>query len=218
MTNDRRQILHVIDDDRSLLNSFSAALMTEGWTVHTYASATEFLNAADLSAPGVILLDYRMPGMSGLDVMAALKNAPVTPPVIMMTAFADVPLAVRATQLGAVDVLEKPFHINTLLNLLESLSERHPSMPGRNTPLVDPRFKDRWDNLTMRQQEVLRLVMVGHTSGEVASILGVSRRTVEAHRAAAALRLKVHSVAQLVAEYGWAAQPRADPISARLPY
>lgn len=210
MTDASRQILHVVDDDLSLLNSFAAALATEGWSVRTYASATEFLNAADLSAPGAILLDYRMPGMSGLDVMVALNTHSATPPVILMTAFADVPLAVRATQLGAIDVLEKPFHISKLLNLLESLSAHQSAPLRRYPPFVDPRVKDSWNRLTMRQQEVLRLVMIGHTSGEVASILGVSRRTVEAHRAAAAIRLKVHSVAQLVVEYGWAAQVDAD--------
>ncbi len=161
---------------------------------HPFGSGADFLDALPDLEPGCILLDLRMPNMDGFGVMSALKERKIDWPVIVMTGHGEVPVAVRAMKLGAVDFIEKPFSEQALLNCFEQglriLDERQQS--GRRRQEAHGRAA----SLTTREREVLQGLLAGHSNKQIAQSLGISLRTVEMHRGNMMDRLGVSSLAE----------------------
>jgi len=172
---------HVIDDDEATRDFIREVLAENGYCAETYASALDFLATIDRGLGGCVVTDVCMPGMSGIELLAKLSEAGLRLPVIVVTGYADVRLAVQAMKLGAVDVLEKPFHTDDLVAAIRSALlwsgatlprdvRRHQELPGAN-------------RLTYREIEVFRLVVSGLRNKSIAHEMRISDRTVEAHRA-----------------------------------
>jgi two-component system, LuxR family, response regulator FixJ len=185
---------YIIDDDREVRRSISFMLGATEIQPHPFANGADFLDALGDLQPGCILLDIRMPQPDGFQVLAELKRREVDWPVIVMTGHGEVPVAVRAMKLGAVDFLEKPFSEDTLLACFENawpiLDERE-EVAGRRRDA-----KERVGALTAREREVLEGLLAGHSNKSLALQLGVSLRTVEMHRGNMMERLRAGSLAE----------------------
>jgi len=196
MANDKSINIHVVDDEDLVRSTVTAVLTNADYEVSAFSSGIEFLKALPGSTPDCVILDVRMPQMSGLDVLEILKQNHPTTPVVMMSGFADVAMAVTAMQSGASDFVEKPFKPKDVLDALERVMAA-PSSSGDET-VVDLDAAALLDNLSSRETEVLLLLVQGRQDREVARDLGISPRTVEVHRARIMQRLEVSSFAELV--------------------
>jgi FixJ family two-component response regulator len=186
----------VVDDDRAMRESLSWLLDSVGLHVRSYATAADFLADYDPAQPGCLVLDVRMPGMSGLDLQAELARRGVELPTIVITGHAEVSMAVRAVKSGAIDFIEKPFSDQLLLDRVRQALEM-----DRQAREVRSRREDarrRLATLTAREREVLNLVVAGRANKEIASELGVSPKTVEVHRAHVMSKMCVDSLAELI--------------------
>jgi two-component system response regulator FixJ len=188
------RLVHLVDDDDAVRRSVSFMLKTSGYEVRSYASGAELLKEAKSLDVGCILLDIRMPGMDGLEVQQALKEAGVSLPVIIMTGHGDVPLSVKAMKAGAIDFIEKPFEKGTLLSALEQglavLQRSGDSRERAKSAAV------RLQVLTPREREVLDGLAEGLPNKTIAYDLGISPRTVEIHRANVMNKLGVRSLSE----------------------
>jgi len=186
----------VVDDDRPMRRSLGWLLESVGLVVETFATAEEFLASWTPERPGCLVLDVRMPGLSGLELQAELVRRGVGVPTIVITGHAEVPMAVRALKSGAVDFLEKPFSDQLLLDRVHEALEidRQARDAEERRSMAERRLAD----LTAREREVLELVVAGHTSREIAERLRVSPRTVEVHRARVMEKMGATSLAELV--------------------
>jgi two-component system response regulator FixJ len=186
----------VVDDDEAVRGSLKLLLKSAGLTARAYPSAAEFLAAHDDGQPGCLLLDIRMPGMSGLELQDELNRRGAIIPIIFITGHADVPMAVEAMRRGAMDFLQKPFRDEDLINrVTRALArDRHnrAQLEARDT------IRGRLARLTPRELQVLRLLAAGKSNKQMAGDLGVSQRTVEIHRAHLMHKTEATSVAQLV--------------------
>lgn len=206
------RVVHVVDDDESVRRSISFMLKTSGFAVSVYPSGGELLKEGRSLGSGCILLDIRMPGMDGLEVQAALQDAGVALPVIIMTGHGDVPLSVKAMKAGAVDFIEKPFEKATLLAALEQgfAALQH----GRDFRERASKASVRLQALTRREREVLNGLAKGLPNKTIAYDLGISARTVEIHRANLMTKLEVRSLSEAL-RLAFAAQEderqRRDP-------
>ena len=184
----------MIDDDRDVRRSLSFMLGAAEIRSHPFGSGADFLEALPDLEPGCILLDLRMPNMDGFGVMAGLAERKIDWPVIVMTGHGEVPIAVRAMKLGAVDFIEKPFSEQALLACFEQaaslLDERQQS--GRRRQEAHGRAA----SLTTREREVLQGLLAGHSNKQIAQLLGISLRTVEMHRGNMMDRLGAASLAE----------------------
>jgi two-component system response regulator FixJ len=186
----------VVDDDRAMRDSLRWLLESVGLTVRTYSTAAAFLREYEPAQPGCLVLDVRMPGMSGLDLQAELVRRGAGLPTIVVTGHAEVPMAVRAVKAGAVDFIEKPFSDQLLLDRVRQALEidrlerevRHRREEARR----------RLESLTAREREVLGLVAAGKANKEIAASLGLSPKTVEVHRAHVMSKMAVDSLAELI--------------------
>jgi FixJ family two-component response regulator len=186
----------VVDDSPALRKSLRWLIKSAGLTAETYASAREFLDAYDSTKPGCLVLDVRLQQMSGLDLQAELAARRVPTPVIIITAYGDVPTAVRALRGGAVDYIQKPFSDQLLLDRIWQAIER--DRDARRTETVRATVSQRLARLTPRESEVMRGLIAGKTSKEIAEDLRLSVRTVEAHRAQVLAKMEVDSGTKLV--------------------
>jgi len=186
----------VVDDDEAIRHSLGLLLDSVGLQVECYSSAAGFLEAYDSDRPGCLLLDVRLPVMSGLDLQEKLGSMHSILPIIFLTGHADVPLAVRAMQAGAVDFLEKPFNDQELLDRTHATLDRD----STNREELNHRqtIVERMARLTPREQEVLACVVNGDPNKIVAGTLGISERTVEIHRAHVMEKMHATSLAHLV--------------------
>jgi len=186
----------VVDDDQAMRSSLKWLIESIGMQVKTYGSADEFLSSYFLDRAGCLLLDVRMPGMSGLDLQAYLAQEDSRLPVIIITGHGDVAMAVKAMKSGAVDFIEKPFYDEKLLtsirNALE-FDEKRRALQSRRTEITV-----RLAELTPREHEVMAMVTEGRANKEIATVLGVSTKTVEAHRARVMDKMGASSLAELV--------------------
>jgi len=186
--------VYVVDDDRDVRRSLSFMLGAAEIRSHPFGSGSDFIEALPDLEPGCILLDLRMPNMDGFGVMAELAERKIDWPVIVMTGHGEVPVAVRAMKLGAVDFIEKPFSEQALLNCFEQgmslLDERQQS--GRRRQEAHGRAA----SLTAREREVLQGLLAGHSNKQIAQSLGISLRTVEMHRGNMMDRLGASSLAE----------------------
>jgi RNA polymerase sigma factor (sigma-70 family) len=186
----------IVDDDLALGESLSWLLESVRLPALAFASAQEFLDAFDPKQPGCLVLDVRMPGMSGLELLDKLMAENAGIPVILLTAHADVPMAVRALKAGAADFLTKPFNSQELLDRIQVALEqdrRRRARQGR-VALLNERFAV----LTPREHEVMRLVVAGCSNKEIATQLGVSAKTIEAHRNKVMEKTRAQSLPDLV--------------------
>ena len=188
--------VHVVDDDEAMRDSLKWLLESRGLKVDLYASGEEFLQAFDDGFSGCLVLDVRMPGMSGQDLYEQLKARACTLPVIYVTGHGDVPMAVSALKKGAADFIEKPFNDQDMLGLIESCMEqdRAASQRRAQTAVVLQRMA----SLTQRENEVLALVVGGKLNKQIADELGISIKTVEVHRSRVMQKMGANSVAELV--------------------
>jgi FixJ family two-component response regulator len=189
-------IIHVVDDDPSFRTAVTRLLRAANYKVRGYASAAEFLNSDPCADPGCILLDLRMPGVSGLDLQQSLARMEERLPIIFLTGHGDIPASVRAMKAGAVDFLTKPVRREALLRAVENALGVD-SM-GRTARAVLRELHNRYESLTPREREVLAHVVSGKLNKQIAFDLGAAERTIKAHRAAIMEKLRVQSVAELV--------------------
>jgi two-component system response regulator FixJ len=187
------QIVHVVDDDEAVRESLRFVLEAEGLQVATYASAGRFLEAAPRMAAGCVLVDIRMPGMSGLELQDRLVADGFPLPVIIMTGHGEVPIAVRAMKAGAVDFIEKPFDDEILLANIRRALALGPRRQGEAA-----RAAARLALLTERQRDVLDGLVAGQSNKAIAAGLGISPRTVEVHRARIMEKLGARSVPDIM--------------------
>ena len=199
----------VVDDDRAMRDSLSWLLDSVGLRVRSYATAAEFLADHDPAQPGCLVLDVRMPGMSGLDLQAELARRGVELPTIVITGHAEVSMAVRAVKAGALDFIEKPFSDQLLLDRVRQALEI--DLEVREVRRRREDALRRLATLTAREREVLNLVVAGKQNKEVASELGVSPKTVEVHRAHVMSKMCVDSLAELIRITLLAGEIRENP-------
>ena len=175
------QSVYLVEDDYAVRSSLSIMLRMQGYRIFAFASAEAFLPWIETAPPGCILLDVRLPGMDGLALQSELNERGIAMPVIVTTAYGDIPLAVRAMRAGALHVLEKPYEREVLLGLLR---EGHARLGG-SSPQAERRAsaRTRLDVLTSRERDVLGLLVAGLPNKAIAQDLGISPRTVEIHRA-----------------------------------
>jgi two-component system response regulator FixJ len=189
-------VVHVIDDDDAVRDSLSFLLRSAGMTVNTYESASTFADGMARIAAGCIVTDIRMPGLSGIDLLKRLKQEDVRLPVVVMTGHGDVPMAVEAMKLGAVDFLEKPFDDEVLLAAVRSALQRGGDTDTRAERAAE--FRERLATLSTREQQVLDGLIAGHPNKTIAYDLGISARTVEVYRANVMTKMKAGSLSELV--------------------
>jgi len=202
-------IVFVVDDDRAIRDSLSWLLNSVGLSVRAYAKAADFLADHDPSQPGCLVLDVRMPGMSGLDLQAELARRGVELPTIVITGHAEVSMAVRAVKAGAIDFIEKPFSDQLLLDRVRQALEI--DLEAREVRRRREDARRRLATLTTREREVLNLVVAGKANKEIASALGVSPKTVEVHRAHVMSKMCVDSLAELIRVTLLAGEIRENP-------
>lgn len=190
------QTVFVVDDDPGIRDSARWLLESVGLRVETYDSAQAFLDAYVATRPGCLILDVRLPGMNGLDLLDALRNQGATLPVIVVTAFGEVHSTVRAMKGGAIDVMEKPTRDQVLLDRVHQALEldrrTRASLASRADAVA------RCARLSKREVEVLKLIIAGKANKVIASDLKRSTKTVEAHRAAIMRKLGARSIAEVV--------------------
>jgi len=185
-----------VDDDEGVRNSLRFLLKSVGLTTRALASAKEFLELYRPNQPGCLVLDVRMPGMSGLELQQQLNLRGAMIPVIFITGHGDVPMAVEAMQHGAFDFLQKPFRDQDLIDRIQHALQR--DARGRGAVMQHAKIRERLASLTPREREVLALMTRGLPNKVMAAELGVSQRTVEIHRARVMEKSGAGSLAQLV--------------------
>ena len=199
MTDPDTPLVHVVDDDEALRDSLRWLLESAGHRVATYASAEAFLATDAAEQGGCLLLDIRMPGMSGLELQDELKRRGHAIPIVFITGHGDVPMAVNAVKKGALEFIEKPFNDQALLVLID------------NALAIDAetrRGAARFEALTQREREVMECIVAGKRNQDIAAELSLSIKTVEAHRAKVMWKMRVDSLAALVKLVQNAGAPR----------
>ena len=192
----RSPIVFIVDDDEAVRNSLRLLVKSVGLTATAQSSAQEFLATYDPQQPGCLVLDVRMPGMSGLELQQQLNMRGAVIPVIFITGHGDIPMAVDAMQHGAFDFLQKPFRDQDLIDRIQRALEK--DRTNRAELGERSRIRERRDSLTPREREVLALVTSGKANKVMAADLGLSQRTVEIHRARVMEKMGASSLAQLV--------------------
>jgi FixJ family two-component response regulator len=186
----------VVDDDEAVRDSLALLLRSVELAVATFISANEFLDSYDPAAPGCLILDVRLPGMSGLELQQRLADDGADLPIVFITGHGDVPMAVRAMRRGAVDFLQKPFSDQELLDRVQqALAEQS---QRRQQSESKAEIAQRIRSLTPREHEVMELIVEGLANKVIANRLGTSQRTVEVHRANVMRKMQADSVARLV--------------------
>ena len=189
-------MVFIVDDDEAMRDALDTLIRSVGMKTVLHASADEFLASYDPEQPGCLVLDVRMPGMSGLELQDRLVEEGVDLPVIIITGHGDVPMAVRAMRAGALDFLEKPFREQDLLHRIHQAIERDAKIRRERAAKAD--IVARLASLTSREREVMERVVAGKHNKAIASELGVSHKTVEFHRVKIMEKMKADSVAALV--------------------
>jgi len=189
-------VVHVIDDDASLRTALDSLFRSVGLACHPYDSARAFLDAGRSDAPGCIVVDVRLPGMSGLDFQDRLGQQGMQLPIIMMTGHGDIPMSVRAMKAGAVDFLPKPFRDQDMLDAVGIAIDRDRARRAADSDISQVR--DRFETLSGREREVMMLVTAGKLNKQVAGDLGISEITVKIHRGAAMRKMGARTLVELV--------------------
>ena len=189
-------VVFVVDDDEDLRDGLSNLLRTVGLQVKGFASATDFLKSKLPDAPSCLVLDVRLPGMSGLDFQSELTKKNIGIPIVFMTAHGDIPMTVRAMKGGAVEFLPKPFHDQSMLDAVHSALEKDRQ---RRKGIGDTsQLRSRFDSLTSREQEIFAYVASGLLNKQIAAEVELSEITVKVHRASVMRKMGARSLADLV--------------------
>jgi len=194
--NEPEPTVFVVDDDPAVGDSVRLLLKSVGVQSQVFVSASDFLDAYDPDRAGCLVLDVRMPGMSGLDLQAHLQDMGSTLPIIFVTAHGDVPMAVNAVKAGATDFIQKPFRDQELLDKIQEALEADRQTRAEQAGVAE--IQSRLAALTPREKEVMDLVVEGMANKNIARTLGISQRTVEIHRARVMEKMEVRSVSKLV--------------------
>jgi FixJ family two-component response regulator len=191
-----RSIAYVIDDDAGLRDGISTLLRSVDISVETFGSTKDFLRSKRADAPGCLILDVRLPGMSGLEFQTELGKLGIDLPVVFITAHADVPMGVQAMKAGAVEFLCKPFREQDLLDAVRTAINKDVEHRSRLSSISA--IRRRHSTLTPREQEVMALVVSGMMNKQIAGKLGLSEITVKVHRASIMRKMDAKSLADLV--------------------
>lgn len=189
-------VVFVVDDDASMRESLKNLIRSVGLRVETLSSAQEFLRTKRGDEPGCLILDVRMPGLSGLDLQKRMAEAGVDLPIIFLTGHGDIPMSVRAMKAGAVEFLTKPVREQDLLDAVQEALERDSAVRNQRTKLDD--LRERFDSLTPKERDVMGKVVAGLLNKQIAGELGMSETTVKIHRHQVMEKMKAASVAELV--------------------
>jgi two-component system response regulator FixJ len=192
-------LIHLIDDDEAVRSSLALLIGTVGLRVQPWADPQAFLQTFDRESIGAIVLDVRMPGISGLTVLDTLVEQKVDQPVILLTGHGTIDMCRRAFKAGAAEFLEKPVDDERLLEALQAAVRQHVQSRHRNQ--ADRQTRQRYAQLSEREREVLGLIVAGLTNKEIGRALDVSPRTIETHRANLFAKLEIDVLAQLVRQY-----------------
>lgn len=192
----RKSLIYIVDDDDGMRRALTVLMTTVGYQPMAFARPSEFLAKYDANQPGCLVLDVRMPEMSGLEVQQHLNRTGSMLPVILITGHGDIPMAVQAMKDGAFDFLQKPFRDQDLLDRINGALKLDVENRASVDRLAD--LKQRADSLTPREREVMAFVVDGKANKVIAIDLGLSERTVEIHRANVMEKMGARSVAHLV--------------------
>jgi RNA polymerase sigma factor (sigma-70 family) len=196
---DPRQLVYVIDDDEAVRDSMGMLLESTDLPYRCFARADDFIAEYDGSQRGCLVLDIRMPGMTGLDLQKKLAEIDSSLPIIFITGHGDVPMAVKAMRQGAFDFLRKPVDEDSFLDRIANALDQETG--DWHQKLDREQARERIAALSEREQEVFRLVAEGYANKAVAAELGISERTVEVHRSQVMKKLDARTLAQLVSIY-----------------
>ena len=194
--NELEPMVFVVDDDDSVRKALTRLIQSVGIKVECFASAEAFLLRQRYEGPCCLVLDIRMPGLSGLDLQEKLTKANLTLPIIFITGHGTIPMSVRAMKAGAIDFLEKPFEDQALLDLIKHAFEC--DRQAKQEHAEKSEILKRFESLTPREQEVLALVVTGKLNKQIAIELDISEKTVKFHRAHVMEKMQAESLADLV--------------------
>ena len=199
MTSTLSPLIHLIDDDEAVRASLALLIGTVGLRVQAWADPLAFVEQFDRQGIGAIVLDVRLPGISGLSVLDTLRAQGVDQPVVMLTGHGTVEMCRRAFKAGAAEFLEKPVNDELLIEALQNAVRQH--VKSRQRHQADRAARERYAQLSEREREVLGLIIEGLTNKEIGRALTLSPRTVESHRANLFAKLEAESLAQLIRRY-----------------
>lgn len=194
--NQEQSVVFVIDDDQSIREALESLLRTVGLNVLTFQSTQEFVSAERPDAPSCLVLDVRLPGLSGIDFQRELAGSGIDLPIVFITGHGDVPMSVRAMKAGAIEFLTKPFRDQELLDAVHLGIERNRAR--RRSSAATAGLKERFDALTSREREVMALVVTGQMNKQIAGKLELSEITVKVHRGQVMRKMQAKSLADLV--------------------
>lgn len=194
--NDQGLVIYIVDDDSAVLEALSSLVRSIGLSVECFSSATAFLKGVDQLSCGCLILDVRMPEMSGLDVQRKLAELGEQIPIIFISGHGDIPMAVKAIKAGAIDFFTKPFREEDLLGAIRTALELAPRQKA-NAPQISE-LKANYESLSKREQQVLQFVLQGCLNKQTALELDISEATVKVHRHNIMRKMKVSSVQELV--------------------
>ena len=189
-------IVFVVDDDEGMRQSLKNLVGSVGLRVEAFASAQEFLRSKVTDVPGCLVLDVRLPGLSGLDFQKRMADAGIQIPIIFITGHGDIPMTVRAMKAGAVEFLTKPFRDQDLLDAIQQALERDRIAREQRAEMGE--LRGRFDSLTPREREVMGLVVAGLLNKQIAGELGTSETTIKIHRHQVMEKMGAGSLAELV--------------------